>query len=255
MTQERERLDRPQIAGLRVGLALIVPPTVALLVGLLVGSLTDVAAISSEGATAVLTAGSGIAALLLGLRWYGAAGLGFRGGRPLFASIGFAVMAWVAFLILRFIFVEILGFGPPNSLRSYVYLLLFEAFAVQVWTFGTLFRAVADWRGALTAAFAGGIVFGLVATLLFQESFTGGAFAVLYFVAWGVLYGMIRLRTGSFLGAALVQSLHSFTAWVVMTPYPQPDPNHLQTLYVAAVVVYALFIWRLWPKQPADYRL
>ncbi len=41
---------------------------------------------------------------------------------------------------------------------------------------------------------------------------------MLYFLVWGVLYGIIRLRTGSILGVVLVQALASFTAWYVFQP-------------------------------------
>jgi hypothetical protein len=192
--------------------------------------------------------------LLLGLRWYGQAGMGLRGGRPFFASIGFSVMAWVVFIILRIV-VEIQGFGPANSSRSFIYLLLFEALAVQLWTYGLLFHAVADWRGPLTAAIVGGIVFGMTGALLFQEAYINTTLSMAYFVAWGVMYGIIRLRTGSLLGTTLVQSLQSFSAWVVVVPIAVVKPAELRNLYIMAIIVYGVIIWRLWPKEESDYRV
>jgi hypothetical protein len=98
-------------------------------------------------------------------------------------------------------------------------------------------------------------VFGGVAFLLFQESFLSGVSSFLYFLLWGVLYGIIRLRSGSVLGATVVQAMHSFTAWVVITPMPQPAANQLQSLYVAAAAAYLFITWRLWPKREEDYRV
>lgn len=255
MSNNRDAATETQLGGLRVALTLLVPPAVAMLAGLLTGLVIDVSTLSGQAATAVLLTGIGVSAWLLGLRWYGMRGMGMRGGRPLYSSIGFAVLGWSAFLILRFIFPEIRGFGPPGSGQAFLYLLLFEAFAVQIWTFGLFFHAAADWRGPLTAAIASGILFGITATLLFQEAFVPTLAATLQFVMWGVLYGVIRLRTGSLLGTILVQALQSFTAWVVMVPLTPFNDTQMQYLYLTAAAAYAIIIWRLWPKSTEDYRV
>ncbi|MCA9935331.1 MAG: CPBP family intramembrane metalloprotease [Ardenticatenaceae bacterium] len=198
----------------------------------------------------------GITSWFMGLLWYGLSQMGLRGQRPLFSSIGFAVLLWITFLLFRFIFVKMEAFGRGGIAgQTFIYLLLFEAFAVQIWAFGLVFRTLAEWRGALTAAFASGILFGMVAYLLFQESFNGSVSSLLYFLLWGILYGIIRLRTGSILGMVLVQSLQSFTAWTVLYPEAQPAPEQLQSLYLAVSVVYLIILWRLWPKQESDYRV
>ena len=79
-----------------------------------------------------------------------------------------------------------------------------------------------------------------------------------YFVVWGNLYGIIRLRTGSILGSVLIQALHSFTVWEVLAapnPLPIVDVANLPQLYLVAGIGYAVIIWRLWPKEAADYRI
>lgn len=242
-------------AGRRVALAILLPVAAAAAAGLVVVNVSGTSAISSQARTAVIMSAIAVVSWLLGLRWYGTHGLGLRGGRPLYAGIGFASLAWVIFLVLRIIFVEIAPVGPGNSARTYFYLLLFEAFAAQIWTFGLLFRAVADWRGPMAAAISSGLIFGLAATLLFQESFTGSQFSIIYFMIWGVLYGIIRLRTGSILGTILVQSLQTFSTWIALPPYPKPQPEQLQNLYLFATIAYMIIIWRLWPKEEEDYRV
>lgn len=198
----------------------------------------------------------GLSSWFIGLFWYGLPQMGLRGKRPLFASIGFATLAWVPFLLFRFLFVLMAAFGRGGLAgQSFFYLLLFEAFAVQVWAFGLLFRTLAEWRGGLTAAFASGILFGMVGYFFFQESFSGSVSSLLYFMVWGILYGIIRLRSGSLLGATLIQALHSFTAWTVLFPEMPPDAGQLQNLYLATTAVYLLLIWRLWPKEEGDYRV
>jgi len=196
----------------------------------------------------------GIISWFLGLRWYGLSGIGLRGQRPLFAGIGFAVLGWVTFLISRILFV---GSGDDlgTGFRPFIFLLLFEAFAVQLWVFGLLFRSLADWLAPLTAAVSSGIIFGAVAFLLFQESFAVGIASYLYFFLWGILYGIIRLRTGSILGMVIVQAMQSFTGWVVMLPEAQPDATQFQTFYLVAGFFYLIIIWRLWPKMESDYRV
>ncbi|MCA9969038.1 MAG: CPBP family intramembrane metalloprotease [Anaerolineales bacterium] len=235
-------------ATTRTALAALLPP----LVGVAVGA-------AAQETLVPLLAALGIVSWFLGLAWYGLPALGLRGKRPLFAGIGFAVIAWIPFLLLRFIFVALnpetpIGRGAPAG-QAFFYMLLFEAFAVQLWAFGLVFRSLAEWRGGLTAAIGSGVLFGMAAFLLFQESFVDTPSSFLYFLLWGVLYGVIRLRTGSLLGIVVVQALHSFTAWVVLLPTAQPDPGQLQSLYLASSAVYLIVVWRLWPKEKEDYRV
>lgn len=227
----------------RIFLTLLLPFALTLILG------------SSEGSNAPILGGIGVASWFLGLFWYGLPGMGLRGGRPLFAGIGFATLGWLAFLLFRFTFIS-LNLNAADSGRTFIYLLLFEAFAVQLWAFGLLFRTLAEWRGALTAAVGSGIGFGAVAFVLFQEAYSSDLISLLYFLVWGAFYGIIRLRTGSFLGSMLIQALHSFTVWVALGPLPAlTPPDRLPTVYLLAGLVYLVVIWRLWPKEEADYRV
>jgi len=264
----------PTTARNRVLVSLIVPPAAGLLAGIITGALAPPAAAEQTNA-APLFAALGIVSWFIGLRLYGLRGLGVRGGRPLFAGIGFAVLAWVAVLIGRFLpmlpqasfndsgqaVVEIILNVPVMAIqsagagRAFAYLLLFEAFAVQVWTFGLVFRAVADWRGALTAAFVSGVLFGALGYTLFRESFVPGPTTLGYFLLWGIVYGLIRLRTGSILGTILVQALQSFTAWFVFQPPADMAATGIRTVYVAIGLLFAIIMWRLWPRRESDYRV
>ncbi len=241
---------------LRAGLALLAPAVVAILVSLLTSNLFSPDSTDSRATTAVWLGSAGLTSWIIGVAWYGIPGLGMRMKRPLFASIGFAVMGWVAYLVFHFIWVELQGFGPAGSTESFIYLLLFEAFAVQVWTFGLFFRALSDWRGPLTAAIGCGFLFGMVAFLFFQESFFSNVTSLIFFSMWGIFYGIIRLRTGSLLGTVTIQAMQSFTAWVVMVPTDiPPNPASMQVIYFLTSFAYLIFIWRLWPKEVSDYRV
>lgn len=236
----------------RVALSLLLPLAGAILFALLVGSSVQG---GGQGSAALPLAGAGLVAWFAGLRWYGIRGLGLRGHRALYASIGFAVLAWTAFFVVRFVTVKSITIGAPDSGRTFIYLLLFEAFCVQLWAFGLFFRSVADWRGPLAAAVGSGLLFGTVAWSWFQESFLFSPVSLLYFILWGVLYGVIRLRTGSLLGTVLIQALQSWTAWQIWVPAEQPASSELQALYLISSIAYLIIIWRLWPKQEVDYRV
>lgn len=242
-------------AALRVFFALVLPLIGAFLFSGIIVALTGPTEDAQRG-TALQLAGVGLVSWFLGLNWYRIPGMGLRGHRALYAGIGFAVLGWLAFLIVRFATVAGEIISLPNSGQTFVYLLLFEAFCTQLWTFGLFFRAVADWRGPLTAAIAGGILFGTIAFLLFEESFDNPTLpAFIYFGVWGILYGIIRLRTGSIVGIVVVQALHSWTAWQLLAPVNQPDPSQLGNLYLISTIIYLIIIWRLWPKKEEDYRV
>lgn len=249
-SKQNQKTNQPNLSirtalplPVRIVLTLLLPFVLTLILG------------SNEASNAPILGGVGIVSWFLGLFWYGLPGLGLRGGRPLFAGIGFATLGWLAFLLFRFSFIS-LNLNAADSGRSFVYLLLFEAFAMQLWAFGLLFRSLAEWRGGLTAAVGSGIAFGAVAFILFQEAFANDLPSLIYFIVWGIFYGIIRLRTGSFLGAMLVQTLHSFTVWVALGPLPVlTPPDRLPTVYLLSGLVYLVVIWRLWPKEEADYRI
>ncbi|PID84644.1 MAG: hypothetical protein CSA11_05090 [Chloroflexi bacterium] len=241
---------------LRAGIALLAPALISILVSVLTSNLLSPAPPDSRTATAVILGSAGLTSWLIGIAWYGIPGLGIRLKRPLFASIGFAVMGWVTYLIFHFFWVELEGFGPAGSTQAFIYLLLFEAFAVQIWTFGLFFRALSDWRGPLTATIISGLLFGLIAFLFFRESFFSNITSLIFFLMWGIFYGIIRLRTGSLLGTVIIQAMQSFTAWVVMVPVQiPPHPAAMHIIYFLTSLAFLIFIWRLWPKEVSDYRV
>jgi len=249
----QETITSPPSAT-RVLLALFLPVAGAAIFSLLASGRVLLST-GDQGVNALLFAGLALTSWFVGWRWYGLNGLGLRGGRPFTASIGFATLVWLAFLVVRFLTVEVAAYGTPDGGRTFIYTLLFEAFCTQLWVYGLFFRSVADWRGPLTAAISSGILFGAIAFLLFQESFASMASSLLYFVVWGITYGIIRLRTGSLLGSAIVQALQIWTGWYVLAPTDPISISQLRNMYLIASVVYLVIIWRLWPKKESDYRV
>jgi membrane protease YdiL (CAAX protease family) len=254
--QEQSSLPAP---GNRAFAAFAIPLLGAVVLGAVVAILVggpDARDPTGRASTSLILAGLGSSSLLLGVRWYGLQGLGLRGGRPLYASIGFASVAWLIFLLARlFVPSNTAVLVAPDFGRAFIYLLLFEALALQLWTFGLLFRAMASWRGPLTAAVTCGILFGGVASQFFEEAYVETTVSILYFVVWGVLYGLIRLRTGSLLGTVVIQAMQSLTAWYILLPTVVPAREELHPLYLAAATLYVILIWRLWPKEEEDYRV
>lgn len=236
----------------RVALAIILPFVISVVVIGFTGTLSGLGQATNS---APVLAGIGIVSWIMALFWYGLPNVGMRGKRPLFAGIGFATLGWVIFLLLRGVLLPV-DVESGGAGRAFIYILLFEAFATQLWTFGLIFRSVAEWRGPLTAAFVSGIVFGGAAFLLFQESYLTDLFSLLYFVVWGIFYGIIRLRTGSFLGSFMIQTMQTFTVWIVLGPFTaEMAVSQLYLVYGLAGLAYGIFIWRLWPKVVSDYRV
>lgn len=257
MAEQTERTLPPP--GMRVAFSLGAPLIGAVLLSTTIGMFAAgrVTDPTGRAGSALLIGGVGIISWLLGAFWYGREEMGVRGGRPLYAGIGFAVLGWVGLLIARLIFVN----SNPDELvsadfgRTYLYLLIFEGFCIHVWAFGLVFRSMVDLRGGVTAAATGGILFGMIASQLFQEAFISGLSAVLFFGAWGVFYGIIRLRTGSWVGLVIVQSLQTITTWFIWLPPSPPVAGQLQNLYAAGGILFVILIWRLWPKEEGDYRV
>lgn len=257
-TRRKNRSKTAVVITLPQLLAACILPPVA---GWMLQSVAGGGFVIEPGNMAPFFAGIGLISWVLGIRWFNMKEMGLRGKRPLFSSIGFATLGWVILFIVRFIFISLdpEGMNPTNAGRTFVYLLLFEGFAVQLWTFGLLFRLFSGLRSGIAAVFGSGIIFGIVAFLFFREgSFDNSAIALIYFIAWGVLYGIIRLRTGSLLGSVLIQALHTFTVWDVLAapvPLPAADVANLAALYLTATLGYAIIVWRLWPKEAADLRI
>lgn len=245
-------------AHIRVMVSLFVPLLLALIFGNLLGSRFGFTADGLFGPSNFLGA-VGLSSWFIGQGWYGIKGMGIRGGRPLFASAGFAFLGWVGLLVFRFYFIESEADIGSGISVDFLYLLLFEAFAMQLWIFGVFFRGVADWRGPLSAAISSGLVFGATAGFVFLESNYQGETsytALLYFFAWGIFYGLVRLRTGSFVGMAIVQAMQSLTAWHILLPLLPPTvPQTYNNMYIGMGIVYMILVWRLWPNEEGDYRV
>ncbi len=244
------KANTPLPPHLQVFLLLLWPPLLGLLFAAIVSNFGGPGAIAP-----LFLGGLGAVGWALGLRWYGPAGLGLRGGRPLWAGIGFAVLGWVALLLARFVAVRIVLSDEGGLGLTYLYLLIFEAVCVQLWAFGALFRALAAWRSPLWAAVGSGLAYGLTAYAFFGEMYRTQPLGALFAFVWGLFYSIIRLRTGSLLGTALVQSVQSFTVWYMLRPPADPVPDELNRFYFLSALLLALFIWRLWPRRESDNRV
>ena len=225
------------------------------------------ASTNSLSSNSIILAALGLISMFYGMQKYGTGGMGLRGGRPLFAGAGFAFLGWVVVLVVRFLYIAIdenaMLVEPLSPI--FFYLLFFEAFAVQLWAFSLVFKSVADAWGGLTAAVVSGLLFAGVAFFYFQEarfleplfgSFWLTIVALLYMVSWGILYGMIRLRTGSILGIVIVQAMQSLTTWELIPPFEfLNETNYNPLFFTITGILWAVLIWRLWPTELDDYRI
>lgn len=249
-----------------VVVAIGVPLFGAFLLGQAVIALSG-ASNASLSSSSIVLAGLGLISMFYGMQKYKTAGMGLRGGRPMFAGSGFAFLAWVVILIARLFFIAIdenaMLVEPLSPI--FFYLLIFEAFAVQIWAFSLVFKSVSDAWGGLTAAVVSGLLFAGIGFFFFQEArFLEPLFgsvwltivAILYMATWGILYGMIRLRTGSILGIVLVQAMQSLTVWELIPPFEfLNEANYNPLFFTVTGVLFAVLIWRLWPTELDDYRI
>lgn len=258
MSQDSASINRPLPPPLtRTIISIGAPLLIAGIVTAFVANLTGVST-GTLALPSVFLGALGLASWYMGGNWYGSKGMGLRGGRPFYAGAGFAFLGWIVILIARLSFV---GSNESQFLQeplfpTFMYLLLFEAFAVQMWAFGLVFRGISDWRGPLTAAVGSGLLFSVIGLYIFQESFAFSAGAALYFVVWGLFYGLIRLRTGSIIGIIIVQAMQSLTAWWILPPQLPLSPATFSPLFYTVMGIwYAILIWRLWPSEAEDYRV
>lgn len=235
---------------IRVVLAVLLPLTGALIFSFIVTGQPTLGE-RQPGLVALQLAGIGLVSWIMGWRLYGLRGLGMKIGRPLSAGAGFAFLAWIVFLLVRL--ATVVGIEAKEGV-PFIYLLLFEAFCTQLWTYGLFFRTVVDWRGPLAATVSSGLLFGAIGLMIFQEVFAITATSILFFSIWGILYGFMRLRSGSFIGIALVQALQSWSTWQ-LNSVEAPELAQLRTFYLITSVLFVLYIWRLWPKKEKDYRI
>ncbi|MFT7586281.1 MAG: hypothetical protein ACI9EW_002712 [Cellvibrionaceae bacterium] len=258
--------DRPPENIFNVAFAIGVPLLGALFLGQAIIGLSG-ASDGSLASSSIVLAGLGLISMFYGMQKYGTGGMGLRGGRPMFAGLGFTFLGWVAILILRIFYIDIdEGSLLVQALSPiFFYLLIFEAFAVQLWAFSLVFKSVSDMWGGLTAAVVSGLLFAGVAFFFFQEArFLEPLFgsvwltivAILYMATWGILYGMIRLRTGSILGIVIVQAMQSLTVWELIPPFEIINETNYNPLFFTVTgIFYAVLIWRLWPTELDDYRI
>lgn len=246
--------------------AIGVPLFGAFLLGQVVIRLTG-ASSGSLASSSIILASLGLISMFYGMNKYGTSGMGLRGGRPMFAGSGFAFLAWVVILLARIFFLAIdenaMLVEPLSPI--FFYLFIFEAFAVQLWTFSLVFKSVSDAWGGLTAAVVSGLLFAGIAFFFFQEarfleplfgSVWLTAVSILYMATWGILYGMIRLRTGSILGIVIVQAMQSLTVWELLPPFEfLNETNYSPLFFTVTGVLFAILIWRLWPTELDDYRI
>ncbi len=200
----------------------------------------------------------GVISFLLGIKWYGTAEMGIRGGRPLMSGLSFAFLGWLGMLVARFLSV---GWNPAqigeNLGITFLYLLIIQAICVQLWSYGLLFRALAAWRNPQTATLFSGIAFGLLAYYCYPETYPF-SLSVLWTIVWGFMYAIIRLRTGSWLGIALVQAMQTLSVWYILPPVePMPPAEMLSFYWLIGIsgVVFLLVTWRLMPKYKSDLRV
>ncbi|MCK5923886.1 MAG: CPBP family intramembrane metalloprotease [Methylococcales bacterium] len=198
--------------------------------------------------------GIGVISWLMGVRWFGLSGMGLRLGRAMLAGIGFSLLGWIAVMLARFMQMPFGQVAQGGLGRVFFYLLLIEAFALQLWAFGALFRALVEWQNPITATLLSGLAFGVVGYALFETALDAAPAGLVYYLIWGIFYAVIRLRTGSFLGIILIQAMQTLTSWYLLDP-GVISATQTTGFSIVAGALTLILIWRLWPRRESDYRI
>lgn len=113
---------------------------------------------------------------------------------------------------------------------------------------GLIYRAFADWRGARWALWGSSIAFGL-------WHLGGGPLLVVATALYGLIFGLLRWRSGSILGAIVVHGLMDFAGLLLLPEVdvvglsrpviPHPGWMVVGLALIAAVPIY---LWKVQPR-------
>ncbi len=120
---------------------------------------------------------------------------------------------------------------------------------------GLIYRAFEEWRGIRWAIWGSSICFGL-------WHLGGGPLIILATALYGLLFALLRWRTGSILGAILVHGLMDFagtlllpTTDVVSVGLSRPNISHISWMIfgLVLIIVPPLYLWLFHPRLKRSF--
>jgi len=187
--------------------------------------------------------------LVIGLRRWSLDELGVnRKGLWLGLACGLAIVTGRSLVILSVDW----GLPPPqlSPLRlagEFVYDFALVGLGQELLFRGLIYRAFEDWRGTRWAIWGSSICFGF-------WHLGGGPLIIITTALYGLVFALLRWRTGSIVGAILVHGLMDFAATLLLPntdvlSLGRPDIAHLAWMMLGLVLIIAppVYLWLLHP--------
>jgi membrane protease YdiL (CAAX protease family) len=189
--------------------------------------------------------------LVIGLRRWSLDQLGVnRKGLWLGLACGLAVVAGRTLVILSVDWnVPRPQFRPLGLAGEFVFDFALVAIGQELLYRGLIYRAFEDWRGTRWAIWGSSICFGF-------WHLGGGPLIIVATAFYGLIFALIRWRTGSILGAILVHGLVDFTTALLLplqnidlATMGRPNIPHPSWMILGLVLIAAppIYLWLLHP--------
>ena len=138
--------------------------------------------------------------------------------------------------------------GPLRLVGEFVFDFALVGVGQELLYRGLIYRAFEDWRGARWAIWGSSICFGF-------WHLGGGPLIILATALYGLIFALLRWRTGSILGAILVHGLIDFTAALLLpdidfASFSRPNIPHPSWLVFGLFLIIAppLYLWLIHPR-------
>jgi membrane protease YdiL (CAAX protease family) len=191
-----------------------------------------------------------LGSFLIGLRRWKPADLGIN-----LNGIRISLLSGMAIVIGRtFVILSVDWGAPPPSfnlsrlLGEGLYYFLLVGFGEEILFRGLLYRTLEDWRGVRWAIWGSSIGF-VLWHLVGQGPLVGSAMLL-----YGLIFALMRWRSGGILGLVLIHGLIDFLTVILMpdiniTYLARPDVTHLLGLLIglALIAFTPLYLWKIHP--------
>jgi membrane protease YdiL (CAAX protease family) len=141
-------------------------------------------------------------------------------------------------------------FSPLRLVGEFIFDFVLVGVGQELLFRGLIYRAFEDWRGTRWAIWGSSICFGF-------WHLGGGPLIIIATALYGLIFALLRWRTGGILGAVLVHGLMDFagtlllpTTDVVSMGLSRPDILHPAWMIVGLVLIIAppLILWLFYPR-------
>jgi membrane protease YdiL (CAAX protease family) len=192
--------------------------------------------------------------LVIGLRRWRLDELGVnRKGLWLGLVYGLAIVAGRTLVILSVDWnLPLPQFSPMRLVGEFIFDFALVGIGQELLFRGLIYRAFEDWRGTRWAIWGSSICFGF-------WHLGGGPLIIIATAFYGLIFALLRWRTGSILGAIFVHGLMDFAGWLLLpntdvVGLGRPDITHPTWMIFGLVLIIAPPI-TLWLFHPREKRL